>query len=128
MTKMEVSVKVLVIQACPTLCNAVDSSPPNSSVHGILQARILEWTAIPFSRGFSQTRGWTIHWVHLSHQGSPMEVNRNQKQKNIRKILKIRKPNNTFLNNLWIKEETKRQNQKHFELNENTVYQNLWDY
>ena len=38
-------------QSCPTLCNAMDSSPPVSSVHGILQARILEWVAIPFSRG-----------------------------------------------------------------------------
>ena len=34
--------------------------PPGSSVHGILQARILEWVAIPFSRGSSQTRNWTL--------------------------------------------------------------------
>ena len=41
---------VLVAQLCPTLCNPVDyCSPPGSSVHGILQARILEWVAIPFS-------------------------------------------------------------------------------
>ena len=38
-----------VTQACPTLCDPVDCSPPGSSVHGILQARILEWVAIPFS-------------------------------------------------------------------------------
>ena len=37
----------------------MDCSPPGSSVHGILQARILEWVVIPFSRGSSQTRGWT---------------------------------------------------------------------
>ena len=47
-------VKVLVAQLCPTLCNPTDCSPPGSSVHGILQVRILEWVAIPFSRGSSQ--------------------------------------------------------------------------
>ena len=39
------------LQSCPTLCNPIDSSPLASSVPGILQARILEWVAIPFSRG-----------------------------------------------------------------------------
>ena len=42
--------KVLVTQSCLSLCNPMDCSPPGSSVHGILQARILEWVAIPFSR------------------------------------------------------------------------------
>ena len=42
---------VLVIQSCPTLCNPTDCSPPGFSVHGILQARILEWVATPSSRG-----------------------------------------------------------------------------
>ena len=37
-------------QSCPTLCDPMDCSPPGSSVHGILQARILEWVAISFSR------------------------------------------------------------------------------
>ena len=36
-------------QSCPTLCNTMDCSPPGSSVHGILQARVLEWGAIAFS-------------------------------------------------------------------------------
>ena len=44
-------VKVLVAQSCPTLCNPMDCSLPGFSVHWILQARILEWIAIPFSRG-----------------------------------------------------------------------------
>ena len=44
---------VLVAQSCPTLCDPMDCSPPGSSVHGILQARILEWVAISFSRGSS---------------------------------------------------------------------------
>ena len=41
---------VLVTQLCPTLCDTVDSSPPGSSVHGILQVRILEWLPFPSSR------------------------------------------------------------------------------
>ena len=45
---------VLVTQSCPTLRDPMDCSPPGSSVHGILQARIVEWVAIPFSRGSSQ--------------------------------------------------------------------------
>ena len=49
----------LVAKSCPTLCNPVDCSPPGSSVHGFPQARILEWVAIPFSRGSSQRRGRT---------------------------------------------------------------------
>ena len=47
---------VLVAQSCLTLCNPMDCSPPGSSAHGILQARILEWVDIPFSRGPSQPR------------------------------------------------------------------------
>ena len=49
------------LQLYPTLCNPMDCSPPGSSVHGILQARILEWVAIPFSRGSSWPRDGT--WV-----------------------------------------------------------------
>ena len=45
-----VCVCVLVAQSCPTLCNLMDCSPPGSSAHRILQARILEWVSIPFSR------------------------------------------------------------------------------
>ena len=46
--------QVLVSQLCLTLCNPMDCSLPGSSVHGILQARTLEWVAFPFSRGSSQ--------------------------------------------------------------------------
>ena len=52
-------VKVLVSQLCPTVWDSMDNSPPGSSVHGVLQARILEWAAIPFSRGSSWPRDWT---------------------------------------------------------------------
>ena len=49
-----VCMKVKVAQLCPTLCDPLDYM-----VHGILQARILEWAAFPFSRGSSQPRDWT---------------------------------------------------------------------
>ena len=50
---------VLVAQLCPTLCDLMDCSLPGSSIHGILQTRILEWLASPFSRGSSQPRDQT---------------------------------------------------------------------
>ena len=53
--------KVLVTQLCLTVCNPMDSSLEDYSVHGFLQARIVEWVAIPFSRGSSWTRNQT--WV-----------------------------------------------------------------
>ena len=69
--------KVLVAQSCPILCDPIDCSPPGSSVHGILQAIILDWVAIPLSRGSSQLRDRTcVSCIgrqildHLSHQGS----------------------------------------------------------
>ena len=46
-------------QSCPTLCDPMDCSPPGSSVHGILQARIVDWVTISFSRGSSQPRDQT---------------------------------------------------------------------
>ena len=70
---------VLVPQSCPTLCTLMDWSPQGPSIHGILQARILERAAIPFSRGSSRNRDRTRvspHCgqilYHLSHQGSPV--------------------------------------------------------
>ena len=68
-------------QSCWTHLRPIDCSPPGSSVHRILQARILEGVAIPFSRGSSRPRDRTCisciscsgRWVlyQLSHQGSP---------------------------------------------------------
>ena len=52
-------VKVLVTQSCLTLCDPMDCSPSGSSVHGILQAGILEGVAISFSRGSSRPRDQT---------------------------------------------------------------------
>ena len=54
-----------VAQSCPTHCDYMDYSPPSSSIHGIFQARILEWVAISYSRGSSQPRDWT----HISYIG-----------------------------------------------------------
>ena len=51
--------RVLVTLLCLTLYNPMDYSPLGSSVHGISQARILDWVPIPFSRGPSQSRDWT---------------------------------------------------------------------
>ena len=56
---MESLVIVLVAQSCLTLCNPTDCRLPGSCVHGILQARILEWVAISFSRGSSWPKNWT---------------------------------------------------------------------
>ena len=53
-------VKVLVAQLCLTLCDPMDHSLSSSSVHGILQARILEWVAIPFSRESFRFRDQTL--------------------------------------------------------------------
>ena len=69
-------------QSCLTLCDSVDCSPPGSSVHGILQARILDWVAMSCSRGSSWPRDRTrasfafLHWQADSlplhcHPGSP---------------------------------------------------------
>ena len=78
-----VCVCVRLLQLCLTLCNRVNCSPPTSSVHGILQVRILEWVAILSSRGSSQPRDRTpifyisciSTWVlyHEHHLGNPQD-------------------------------------------------------
>ena len=50
---------VKLLQSCLTVCNPVDCSPSGSSVHGILQARILEWVAVPSSKESSRPRDQT---------------------------------------------------------------------
>ena len=68
-------------QLCPTLCDPMDCSPPGSTVHGISQARILEWVAIFLLQGIFLTRGSNpglLHCrqilYHLSHQGSHTHI------------------------------------------------------
>ena len=67
------------LQSCPTLYNPMDYSPPGSSVHAILQAKVLEWVAMPSSSESSPPRDWTTSPVapalqtnslSLSHHGS----------------------------------------------------------
>ena len=77
--------EVLVAQPSPTLCDPMDCSPPGSSLRGILQARILEWVAIVFSRQFSLPRDETqVSRIAgkilfcLSQQGSPESATRAQ--------------------------------------------------
>ena len=71
-----------VADSCPTLCNPMDRSPPDSSVHGISQARILEWVSISSSRESSKPKdrthvscisciGRQVLYVLLSHLGKP---------------------------------------------------------
>ena len=55
-----ICMRAKLLQSCLTLCDSMVCSPPGFTVHGILQARILEWVAMPSSRGSSQTRDWTI--------------------------------------------------------------------
>ena len=52
------------LQSCLTLCDPMDCGPPGSFVHGILQARILEWVAMPFFGGSFQSRK---NWTHVSY-------------------------------------------------------------
>ena len=52
-------IKMKVTKSCLTLCNPMPCSPPGSSVHGLFQARVLEWVAISFSRGSSQPKDGT---------------------------------------------------------------------
>ena len=69
------------LQSCPTLCDSIDHSPPGFPVHGILQARILEWAAMLTSRGSSEPRDRTcVSYIscigkqvlyHERHLGSP---------------------------------------------------------
>ena len=72
---------VQLLQSCPILCDLMDCHPPGSSVHGILQARILQGVVVPSSRGSFQPRDWTPvsciscidRWIpyHLHHLRDP---------------------------------------------------------
>ena len=72
---------VLVVQSCLTLYDPMDDSSPDSSVHGILQARILEWVDHSLLQGVVMTQGSNPDLpccrqilYHLSHLGSPLEA------------------------------------------------------
>ena len=59
------------LRSCPTLCDPLDYSPPVSSVHRILQARMREWVVMPFSRGSSPPRDRTVSPVAPAGQADP---------------------------------------------------------
>ena len=69
-------------QSCLTLCNPMDCNLPGSSAHEILQARILEWVVIPFSRRIFQT---------LGHQGCSMDLHENQKIRWWQRYLEVKR-------------------------------------
>ena len=107
------SMRVSAVQSCPTLCNSMNCSPPGSSVHGILQARTLEWVAIPFSKGrIKDTKFLYSHYQCWASMPSNSSLNDQtafpckqkkiqvQKKKSIRKIVIGRR--NTFNNSLFI--------------------------
>ena len=93
------------LQSCPTLCDPMDGSSSDSSVHGILQARILEWVAMPSSRGSSQPRDRTHvslslrHWqagsLPLVPLGKPLII-----QDSAQKVLQ---PNSKYKFPIWMK-------------------------
>ena len=95
---------MLVAQLSVILCDPMDCSPPGSSVHGILQARILEFVAIPFSKGIFLTQGLNPDLPHCrqilhspNHQGSPNQLYLNKNKKNNKKNVK-----GICLRNPWV--------------------------
>ena len=91
--KWEVCLHTKLFQKCSTLCDPMDCNRPGSSVHGILQARILEWVPMPSSRGSSWSRSRThvsclcklqAYFLLLSYRESPKQRNRNNEKWNSR--------------------------------------------
>ena len=70
----------LVTKSCLTLCNPMNCSPPGSSVHGISQARILNWVSISFFGDLLDpgiepgSPAWQVDSLVLSHQGNPLDI------------------------------------------------------
>ena len=91
-------VKTLVAQLCLTLWGPMDCSPPGSSVHGISQARMLEWVAIPFSRGFPDpglghvSVAWQADPLALSHLENPNRSSGESKAREWRSAPQSSKP------------------------------------
>ena len=64
---LQLAAAAKLLQSCPTLCDPMDCSPSGSSVHGIFQARILEWVAMLSSRGVFLIQGLNPLPLHLPH-------------------------------------------------------------
>ena len=72
---MKVKSESEVAQSCPTLCDPMDCSLPGPSVHGIFQARVLEWGAIAFSSFRAGVlKVWFLGWQHPHHLGNGQEI------------------------------------------------------
>ena len=89
---MSEKVKLLVTQPYLTLCNLMDYNPPSSTVHGILQARKLEWLAL-LLQGIFPTQGLNLGLLHcrqillcLSHQRSPQNMYRHKNTSRAQKV------------------------------------------
>ena len=65
--RMKVKRESQVAQLCPTLHDPMDCSPPGASVHGISQARVLEWGAIAFSKMYKVTNALHMHYIENEH-------------------------------------------------------------
>ena len=94
---LQLKVKVKITQVCPILCDPMNYSPPGSSVHGILQARRLEWVAMPSSRGIFQTQGLNLGLLQSEPSGKGGQLNLicNEELKLIRKREREKKKNQT---------------------------------
>ena len=100
----KLKVKMLVAQSCLTLCSPMDCSLPGSSVHGILQARILEWVAISFFRDQTQVSCIDRQILyHLKHQRrlQKIEGKRRRRQQWIRCLDSITDSMNMNRSKLW---------------------------
>ena len=91
---MKVKSESEVAQSCPTLSDPMDSSPPGSSVHGIFQARVLEWGAIAFSRAFPTIRQTSNN---SKHGKALMEIKEAWRERRSQKEGMGREPNDQIM-------------------------------
>ena len=90
-TQVSMCMGAKLLQSRPTLCDHMDCSPPGSSVHGILQARVLEWVAIPSSRGLTYRSNlrllclllWQVGPLPTVPPGKPCRSGGNSKTKQL---------------------------------------------
>ena len=122
-----------VSQSCPTLCNPVDCGLLGSSVHGILQARMLEWVAMPSLRGSSQPRSPTMQKDSLPSE--PPEKSKNTGVGSLsllRGIFSIQESNRGLLCCRWILYQLSYQGSPSLQhtclLSDNTIITPFWDF
>ena len=110
------TLKVLAAQSCLTLCDSMDCNPPGSLVHGILQARILEWISIPFSRGSSWPKDQTLVscitgvFFTISRMQNILLTNANGKMMRGSIDLRLHQTHYMELALFWLKEPFKEKN------------------